>query len=462
MTDSTTPNKIIVLAVSTVAAFLTPFMSSSVNIALPSIGKEFGMTAVALGWVATSYLLATAVFLVPFGKAADIYGRKKIFGWGAVIYAAASVLSTVSHSGAFLIGSRVLQGLGGAMFYSTGVALLTSVYPPGERGRVLGINVSSTYIGLSIGPVLGGFLTQHLGWRSLFWLHGLLGLVLVVLVFWKLRGEWAEAKGETFDAAGSAILGLSLVAVMLGFSILPRILGGGLIAAGLAGALVFVGWELRMDAPVLNMNLFRRNSVFAFSNLAALINYSATFAVGFLMSLYLQYVKGLGPQKAGLVLIAQPVVMALFSPLAGKLSDRVEPQRIASAGMGLCALGLFLLSFVGPKTALLYVGAGLVVLGFGFALFSSPNTNAVMSSVEKRYYGVASAMLGTMRITGQMLSMGVAMLIFAVYIGRVQIAPANYSRFLAGLRTALLFFTALCAAGVFASLARGKLRSNQD
>jgi len=459
MTDAPSSDKTVVLIVSTVAAFLAPFMSSSVNIALPSIGREFEMSAVALGWVATAYLLTTAMFLVPFGKLGDIRGRKKVFGWGALIYAAASMLSTVAQSAWFLIGSRVLQGLGGAMFYTTGVAILTSVYPPGERGRVLGINVSSTYIGLSIGPVLGGFLTQHLGWRSIFWLNGILGLVLVVLVFWKLRGEWAEAKGERFDLAGSVILGLTLVAVMLGFSMLPKITGAGLILAGSIGAWIFVRWELRTDDPVLNMNLFRQNAAFAFSNLAALMNYSATFAVGFLMSLYLQYIKGLSPQKAGLILIAQPVVMALFSPLAGRLSDRIEPRLISSAGMGLSALGLLLLSFVGGQTAIAFIGASLVVLGLGFALFSSPNINAVMSSVEKRYYGVASAMLGTMRVTGQMLSMGVAMLIFAVYIGRVQIRPANYPQFLAGLRTAFLFFAALCLGGVFASLARGTLHT---
>ncbi len=459
MTNSPTSNKAVVLIVSIVAAFLTPFMSSSINIALPSIGREFKMSAVALGWVATAYLLTSAVFLVPFGKIGDIHGRKKVFGWGALLYAAASMFSTVAHSGLFLIGSRVLQGLGGAMFYTTGVAILTSAFPPGERGRALGLNVSSTYIGLSTGPVIGGFLTQHLGWRSIFWMNGILGLVLFGLVFWKLRGEWAEAKGESFDLAGSVILGLTLVAVMLGFSMLPKISGAGLLSGGLIGALIFIRWELRTEDPVLNMNLFRKNAVFAFSNLAALMNYSATFAVGFLMSLYLQYSKGLSPQKAGLILIAQPVVMALFSPLAGRLSDRIEPRRIASAGMGLSALGLFLLSFAGKPTSIIFIGASLVVLGLGFALFSSPNTNAVMSSVEKRYYGVASAMLGTMRITGQMLSMGVAMLIFAIYIGRVPITPANYPQFLASIRTAFLFFTALCLGGVFASLARGSLHS---
>ncbi len=462
MTDIAPPNKTVVLVVSTVAAFLTPFMSSSINIGLPSIGREFGMTAVALGWVASSYLLTTAMFLVPFGKFADIHGRKKVFGWGALIYGLASFLSALSPSSAWLIGSRVVQGMGGAMFYTTGVAILTSAYPPGARGRVLGINVSSTYIGLSIGPVLGGVLTQHLGWRSIFWLNGILGLVLVVLVFWKLKSEWAEAKGEAFDLSGSLILGLTLVAIMLGFSTLPRIPGGALILAGFVGVLSFIRWELRTDNPVLNMNLFRQNPVFAFSNLAALINYSATFAVGFLISLYLQYIKGLSPQKAGLILIAQPVVMALFSPLAGRLSDRIEPRRISSAGMGLCALGLLLLSFVGRQTVVGFISASLVVLGLGFALFSSPNINAVMSSVEKRYYGVASAMLGTMRMTGQMLSMGVAMLIFAITIGRVQITPAYHSQFLASLKTAFLFFTALCIGGVFASLARRRIHSRDS
>jgi MFS family permease len=452
------PHKTTVLVVSTWGAFLTPFMSSSVNVALPSIGREFQLTAVALGWVATSFILAAAIFLVPFGKFADIHGRKKIFSWGSLVYALASFASAVSFSPFVLLASRVIQGMGGAMIFSTGVAMLTSAYPLSERGKVLGINVSSTYLGLSLGPVLGGLMTQHLGWRSIFWANGALGLLLFGLVIVNLKEEWAEAQGEKFDAAGSAVLGLTLVAVMLGLSRLPKALGGLLILAGFVGIVGFVRLETKTANPVLNMALFRKNTVFAFSNLAALINYCATTAAGFLLSLYLQYIKGLSPQKAGLILIAQPVVMAVFSPLAGRLSDRIEPRFIASAGMGISALGLLLLSFIGRATVLGFIGGALVVLGFGFALFSSPNTNAVMSSVEKRFYGVASATLGTMRLTGQMLSMGIAMLIFSLFLGKAQIAPPVFPQFLAALRTAFWFFAALCLGGVFASMSRGKLR----
>jgi MFS family permease len=206
------------------------------------------------------------------------------------------------------------------------------------------------------------------------------------------------------------------------------------------------------------MNLFLHNITFAFSNLAALINYSATFAVTFLLSLYLQYIQGLTPQHAGMILISQPLVMAIFSPLAGRLSDKIEPRVVASIGMGFTAAGLFLFTFIGNDTPLGFITTGLVLLGFGFALFSSPNTNAVMSAIEKRSYGVGSATLGTMRLTGQMLSMGIAMLIFAIQIGSARITPENYPVFITSVRTAFLIFAGLCFAGIFASLARGKVR----
>jgi MFS family permease len=344
------------------------------------------------------------------------------------------------------------------MIFSTGVAMLTSAYPAEERGRVLGINVASTYLGLSLGPVLGGLLTQHWGWRGVFWCSGILGLIVFIIVIARLEGEWAEVREEKFDAAGAVLLGAALVAVMLGFSLLPKINGGALVIAGIAGMLVFVGLENKVANPVLDMGLFRSNPAFAFSNLAALIHYSATFAVGFLLSLHLQNVKGLSPQRAGFVLIAQPILMAVFSPLAGRLSDRIEPRLLASSGMSLSVLGLVLLSAVNRETGLGFIVAALAVLGFGFALFSSPNTNAVMSSVEKKSYGVASAMLGTMRLTGQMFSMGVAMLIFSLYLGQGRIAPETVPEFLSAQKTAFLFFAVLCLAGVFASLKRGKLR----
>ncbi len=450
----------VILGVSTIASFLAPFMSSTINIALPTIGRQFKLDAVVLSWTATAYLLAAAVCLLPFGRLGDIQGRKKIFLYGAVIYTLASALCALAPSAAILIGGRALQGIGGAMIMGTGIAILTSAYPPERRGRVLGINVASTYLGLSLGPVIGGVLTQHLGWRSVFWTCAGASAVLVAVTWIWLRGEWADARGESFDGAGALLQGLALIALMLGLSWLPRLTGGIAIALAALLCAAFVAAERRSSSPILDIALFRRNTVFAFSNLAALINYSATWAVGFLLSLYLQHIQGLKPQQAGLILMAQPVIMALFSPLAGRLSDRIEPRLLASSGMAVCSAGLFLLSFVGSGSTVAFIGAALAVLGLGFALFSAPNTNAIMSSVEKRRLGIASAMLATMRLTGQMLSMGLAMLLFIIFMGRVKITPDVHPQFLTAFRAGFTFFAVLCAAGVFASHARGRLRAN--
>jgi len=438
---------------------LTPFMSSAVNIALPTIGKRFDLDAVSLPWVTLSFSLAAAIFLVPFGKLADIHGRKRVFAYGTLLFTVSTFLAGIATSAAMLIAFRVAQGIGSAMIFGTGVAILTSVYQPGERGRVLGINVAAVYLGLSLGPSLGGLLTPLLGWQSIFLVTVPLGLAAVAYVAWGLKGEWAEARGESFDLAGSAIYSAALVAIMLGFSRLPKLLGGGLILTGLIGIGLFAAWEMRTRHPVFDVGLFSRNRVFAFSNLAALINYSATAAVGFLLSLYLQYIKGLSPLQAGFVLIAQPIMQALFSPLAGRLSDRIEPRVVASTGMAISAAGLFLLIWISDTTSLAWIVFCLMLLGFGFALFSSPNMNAIMGSVERRLYGVASSTLATMRSVGQMFSLGVVALLFALYIGNVKIEPQYYPQFLASVKTAFAILTVLCAGGIFASLTRGKLRS---
>lgn len=451
-------NKQVVLLVAAMASFLTPFMGSAVNVALPIIGREFAMDAVSLSWVATAYLLAAAVFLVPFGRLADIHGRKRVFAAGIAVYTSSSLLAAASNSGPLLIVARVVEGTGGAMIFGTGTAILTSVFPPRERGRALGINVATVYLGLSLGPSLGGFLTQQWGWRSLFWLNVPLGTLILALVLWKLKGEWAEARGEPFDLIGSLVYGLALMSLMLGFSQLPETVGAVLILAGMAGIGLFGLWEIRAASPVLDVRLFRGNRTFTFSSLAALISYSATFGVGFLLSLYLQYIKGMSPREAGLVLIAQPVMQALFSPLAGRLSDRVEPRVVASTGMGLTVIGLFTLIRLGEGSSLESIVVSLLLLGLGFALFSSPNTNAIMSSVERRFYGVASGMVGTMRLVGQMSSMGIVMLVFALIIGQVQITPEQYPLFLKSMRTDFIILTVLSLVGVFASLVRGRLR----
>jgi EmrB/QacA subfamily drug resistance transporter len=455
------PSKKIALIVTMAGSFLTPFMGSAVNIALPSIGREFAMDAVLLSWIPSAYLLAAAMFLVPFGRIADIYGRKKIFTLGILAYTVASFLSAIAPSGLFLIFFRILQGVGGSMIFGTGVAILTSIFSEGERGKVLGINTASVYLGLSLGPFIGGFLTEHLGWRSIFWINGILGILILAAVLLALSGEWMGAKGERFDFPGAIIYSFTLISTMYGFSLLPNVAGGEFIFMGILGLWIFVRRGKKMESPILDISLFRRSRAFTFSSLAALINYSATFGVGFLLSLFLQFVKGYSPLHAGSILIAQPAVQAIFSPFAGRLSDKIEPQVVASIGMAFTVAGLFLLTFLNEKTSLELIFLVLVFLGFGFALFSSPNTNAVMSSVEKKFYGVASGIVATMRLIGQMLSMGVITLIFALYLGRVQITPESISSFLKSARVAFLIFSITCFFGIFASLARGKIHQEE-
>jgi EmrB/QacA subfamily drug resistance transporter len=451
-------SKGVVLLVTTIASFITPFALSAVNIALPTIGKELSLDAVMLGWITTAVLMSSAALLVPFGRIADIYGRKRIFICGMVIFTLSSLFSGMANSATMLISCRVFQGIGGAMVVGTTAALLITVFPATESGKVLGINVAATYLGLSLGPVLGGVLTQHLGWRSIFFLGAFLGLVVIGVVLWKLKGEWTGARGEKFDLTGSVIYILGLVALVYGFTLLPEISGVWLIVGGIIGLSVFIRWEMRTRSPVLDISLFRNNKTFALSNLAALINYSATWAVSFLISLYLQYLKGFNPESAGLILVAMPAMQAIFSPLAGRLSDRIEPRLIASAGMALTTVGLTIFIFLNKETPLGLIVGNLILMGFGFAFFSSPNTNAVMSSAPKAAYAVASATLGTMRSVGMVLSMGVAMLMFALYMGRVQITTEYYPLFQESMKTSFIVFAVLCFGSIFASLARGKVR----
>jgi len=451
-----TVSKGVALFVTILSSFLTTFMASSINVALPSIAKEFSADTVILGWIATAYILTASIFLVPFGKIADIYGRKKIYALGIIVYAISSFISAIAPDAMTLIIARALQGLGGSMIFGTAVAILTSVFPANERGKALGYNLASTYLGLSLGPVFGGILTHQLGWRSVFVTSVIFSCILIFIVIWKLRAEWAEAKGEKFDLFGSIIYMLGLLGIMYGFTILPSVLGIILLSSGIILIFVFLKLQQKVRFPILELSNFKRNTVFIFSNVAAFINYSATFAVTFLLSLDMQYTKGFTPEYAGIILVVQPVVQAMISPIAGKLSDRVESRIVASVGMALTAIGLFGLIFLTEETSLWHLVFIQLVLGVGFGLFSSPNTNAIMGSVDKRFYGVASGMNGTMRLLGQMLSMGITMMIFAIFIGPVEITPEYYTQFVLSLHYAFILFTIFCILGTFTSMVRGK------
>ncbi|MPL69351.1 Riboflavin transporter RibZ [bioreactor metagenome] len=446
-----------VLVVVMITSFLAPFMGSAINLAIPAIGAEFSGGTLFLSWIVSGYLLASAAFLLPCGRLADIIGRKKILLIGIILFACFSLLSGLAWSMESIIVFRVGQGMATSMIFSTGMAILTSVYPPHKRGHAMGITASATYIGLSLGPVLGGFMNYYLGWRSIFFFSALAGVTAALIAAYRLKGEWADAKDETFDWLGSACYMIAITAVLYGLSSLSNTVWGKYsLVFGLVLLALFIVYESKQDYPIFRVELFRHNTVFAFSNLAAMINYSATFAVGFLVSLLLQVVMEYDSHVAGFILLAQPLMMAAFSPFAGSLSDRIQPRIVASLGMGLSTLGLFIFTWITPATSSWLIMINLAFIGLGFALFSSPNTNALMGSVEKRFYGIASSSLATSRLTGQAVSMAIVTLLLSVYVGDVSLGQHHTDQLIEGFRMTFLVFTVLCTAGIFASLARGK------
>lgn len=442
------------LAAVALASFLTPLISAATNVAIPSIGEEFGVGAILLSWITTAHLLTTAALLVPLGRAADIWGRKKVFLWGLLIYAASSLLAMASPSAISLIAARAVQGAASAMIFATGVAIISSVFPPRSRGWALGVNAASIYVGLSLGPLLGGVLTQWVSWRSIFALGAVVGFASSAVALFGVRGEWVEARGEAFDWVGSALYCAMLTSTIYGFSQIPSPTGFWLCAAGIVLLVAFVAWERRARSPMLELGLFRYNRMFACSNLTALALYAATFATGFLLSLYLQWVRNLAPALVGLILVSRPAVQALFSPLAGWISDRAEPRTVVSAGVALSAAGLWALSTLAEDTGIGLVVAALLAIGLGIAFFSSPNTNAAVASVDKRFYGVASATLSTMRAAGQTLSMGVVMVVFSAYLGD---SAKSSPLFALAVRTSFSILTLICLLALAASLLRGRL-----
>lgn len=446
------------LFVATITSFMGPFMISSVNVALPAIQKELFVDAIKLSWIATSYLMAVAIMLVPIGRIADIYGRKKIFISGLAIYTVGTLLAGLAQSVNFLIMFRLIQGFGAAMFVTTGMAILTSIFPPHKRGRAIGIYVAAVYVGLSVGPFAGGIVTQQIGWRSIFFITVPFGIVSIIVTLKHLKGEWCEAHGEKLDIAGCLLYGCSIITLVYGSTRLAEDNGIYIMGLGLVLLGIFIYHELNVRFPVLEIRLFVQNKLFTFSSLAALINYSATYAITFLISLYLQYIKGISPQDTGIILVAQPVMMAIFSPLAGRWSDKIEPRKIASFGMAITVTGLSFFSFINNQTHLQWIIANLALLGFGFAMFSSPNMNAIIGSVDKKMLGIASGIVATMRLLGQMTSMAITMAVFSIFIGRQKISPQTYQLFLKSANVSFLIFSGICAIGIFFSLFRGQLR----
>jgi len=455
-------NKKILLVATMATHFFNPFMGAAVNVALKKIGTDFSMSAVGLSWVSMSYLLASVIFLVPFGKLGDTWGRTKMFLYGTIIFAITTLLCAFVTDSNMLITMRFLQGIASAMMTSTLMALVISAFPPEKRGKVIGLNVSAVYVGSSLAPMIGGFITDAFNWRSLFLINASASTLIAVLIIWKLNKEWSETVKEKFDFKGTLLYMISISMLMYGCSRIPELFAFILTLAGLFGLFVFAKVELKTQFPVLNIRLFTENRVFALSNLSALINYAATFSMSFMLSLYLQFVKGMEASEAGLVLVAQPILMAIVASFSGRLSDKKNPRILAALGMGISAFGLLILCFISSDTTTLYILVGLMVLGVGFGLFSSPNTNVVMGSVDKRVYGTASAILGTMRNTGMMFSMAIASLTIHWFLGESQINMTNLPQLITSTKIVFAVFTILCFLGVYTSLVKANANQQQN
>lgn len=445
------------------AFFFVPFMGGSLNLALPAISKEFASNVYLLSWVTTGYILASAAFLIPFGRVADIRGKRRLFAWGIGLLTFSALLCGLAWSMEALIFFRILQGIGASMIFATGMAILTSVFPPEERGKILGINAAFVYGGHSMAPFLGGNLTHYFGWRSIFFFMFLAGIFITYLAFFKPKAQWIQTQNETFDMLGATLYTLGIIFSMFGLMSIVKWSGAKyILILGLLVLVLFFRRALLVAQPIFNVSLFTQNTTFAFSNLAALINYSAAFAISFLLSLYLQVGRGFDPRTAGLILLAQPIIMAVCSPFSGRLSDKIEPRIIATSGMALTAVGLFFLSFLKIDTPLGYIILNQALVGIGFSLFGAPNNNAIMSSVQPKFFGVASSTIGTMRLTGQAISMSLVTLIITLVAGNIDLSPVHADLLLKSCQVAFLVFAINCFLGIFASLARGTIQDDKE
>ena len=443
------------------ATFIGSVMMSALNVALPIIQKEFTISAVTLTWVSTSYILSNAVFLIVVGKIADIFGRKKIFISGIGILALSTLFSGFCNSIVLLLGLRIIQGIGSAMINATAMAIISSVFPPHRRGFAIGIATAAIYTGLSLGPFLGGIITATLGWRYIFFLAAPLEIIPFFLTIAFVKEEWADARGETYDLPGSLLYAVSLSLFMYGVTLLPAVKALAFLIPGITGLVLFVRREMRISFPVFEVSLFRSNRVFAFSSIAALIHYASTYAITFLLSLYLQISLNVSPQLTGIILAAQPITQAILSPIAGRLSDRIEPAILVSTGMAITSAGLFMFSFLTTESSVYYVTAVLFFIGSGYAFFSSPNTNAIMSSIERKYYGLASGTVATMRSLGMVLSMGVTTIVFSAVIGDREIGPETLPEFSLSVKISFIIFSLICMVGVYFSAVRGNLEREE-
>lgn len=448
-----------VVFVVVLTSFLPAIAGSILNVAIPVIGAEFNSSATSLGWVVNAFTMGVLVLMLPLGRLADLTSKRVILIVGLFLFGILNVAASFSTSLGMVILFRVLQAAGAAAMFATSQAILVDAVPAEKRGRALGMSVGAVYAGLAVGPLLGGLITHYMDWRWIFAFAGFLGTLTAVVTLLKLPKK-TEPKREgkliaKMDPAGIALYMVGALALSFGFNMVSNKLWPFLVMGGGLAALVgFVIRENHAKDPLISMNLFKGKWNFLCLNITALLNYAATFALNYLLAIYLQLAMGFGPDKAGLVLIVTPVVQTFVTLIAGRLSDRKSPYMLASFGMSLCALGLISFVFIGENTSLWHIVANLACLGVGFGFFSSPNTNAIMSLSPPQDRAIVSSLIATMRNLGMTFSMCIITVITNASLGATIIDEAPVNLIVGVMRTSFTIFSIMCVFGVLISIRR--------
>lgn len=439
-----------ILFVVILVSFINPFTSSALTTALPSIGNTYGASEAMLSWVIEIFLLACVVSIMPLGKIADRYGKRRIFlGGVALFFISSSAIYFVSSIEELII-IRIFQGLASACVFATNMAIVALVTPKNRRGMAMGLTIAAVYSGLTLGPVLGGLFTYYLSWQAIFYFIAFVCAIDLVIGLHYLKEEW-KVPVKKLDLRDCLTYAVAMIAIVFSLTEITTIsLAKIWLAGGLLIMAAFLYSEWHKEEPLLPVRLLAHNRIFSCSSLAAMLNYCATFGITFLLSIYLQNILGLNSRDTGLLLLIQPVIMAVLSPVTGYLSDRISPTRLASAGMALITLGLAVLTYMVSHSSLYLIVLAAVIIGLGFSLFTAPNNNAIMSSVEAKDYGAASSIIGTVRLIGQVLSTAVITLLLS------HTASNSTALLNTQIQEAFFIFTLLCALGIIPSAVRGK------
>ena len=440
-----------VVLISFITSFFAVFLSNGIIIGVPAIAQEFAMNNVIQNWVPTIFFLVVAVFTVPAGQISGKFGVKKSLLAGVIVYLIASIGACLSISTETFLIFRILQGAGVAFLNVSAMAMVVQAVKPQNRGKALGFTVTGVYLATSLSPVICGFLVHNLGWRSMFYFVIPFLVLCILLMILKIPQEWKTYENDKIDKVGSVIYGIGILAFIYGFTTLNTQTGLIITILGIVLLIIFGAYELRQKSPVFNMNLFR-NAKFTSSNIAALCSYIAVMVVTTILNYHFQYVRGWDAQMSGLILIITPILMAIMAPNAGKLSDKVHPQKLAALGMGIATVALLILTFLNGSTPLYLVVLAMILQGIGMGLFSSPNMNAIMSSVPPKDAPTASASQATMRTIGQTMSLGLLTLVFAWVMGNLELAPQYASMIVQSSQIICGICTLACVLAIFASL----------